>query len=348
MRMVKAVAGGAVNFIKLLSLTWKTVGIYGAFAIINIFLSSITFEEQSFFAAFLMVMIDLAVLVAVAYISYQAKELYKAGKELAQGKLDYVVDTSKMRFELKEHGEDLNSIGLGMSRAVDERMKSERLKTELITNVSHDLKTPLTSIVNYVDLLKKQPYGSPEAEEYVMVLDRQSAKLKKLTEDLVEASKASAGAISVDRQRINSVELLTQTLAEFEARFASANVSPVMTVKTTHTEILADGRLLWRVLDNLLQNVCKYAMSGTRAYFDILESDGRLRMVIKNISAEPLNIPAEGLMERFVRGDESRSTEGSGLGLSIARSLTELMGGGFNISLDGDLFKVEISFAILQ
>lgn len=347
-RMVKAVVGGNVNFIKLLPLTWKTVGAYGAFVIINIFLSSITFEEQSFFAAFLMVMIDLVVLVAVAYVSYQAKELYKAGKELAQGKLDYVVDTSKMRFELKEHGEDLNSIGLGMSLAVDERMKSERLKTELITNVSHDLKTPLTSIVNYVDLLKKQPYGSPEAEEYVMVLDRQSAKLKKLTEDLVEASKASAGAISVDRQRINSVELLTQTLAEFESRFASANISPVMTVKTTHTEILADGRLLWRVLDNLLQNVCKYAMSGTRAYFDILESDGRLSIVIKNISAEPLNIPAEELMERFVRGDESRSTEGSGLGLSIARSLTELMGGGFNISLDGDLFKVEISFAILQ
>lgn len=347
-RIIKAVIKAAGSFIKLIPLTWKAILAYGCFIIINIFLAFVTYDEGSLFAAFFMVMLDLAVLVAVVYTSFQAKELYKAGKELANGKLDYVVDTTKMRYELKEHGEDLNSIGLGMSRAVDERMKSERLKTELITNVSHDLKTPLTSIVNYVDLLKKQPYGSPEAEEYVMVLDRQSAKLKKLTEDLVEASKASSGAISVDRQRINTVELVTQTLAEFESRFASANISPVLTVKTTHAEIIADGRLLWRVLDNLLQNVCKYAMPGTRAYFDIVSTSDRLTMVIKNISAEPLNIPAEELMERFVRGDESRSTEGTGLGLSIARSLTELMNGGFNISLDGDLFKAEISFAIAQ
>ncbi|MDE6108283.1 MAG: HAMP domain-containing histidine kinase, partial [Oscillospiraceae bacterium] len=230
------------------------------------------------------------------------------------------------------------------STAVDERLKSERFKAELITNVSHDLKTPLTSIINYVDLLKKEDIQEEKAREYIEVLDRKSQRLKKLTEDLVEASKASTGTLTVNAERLGVVQLVEQALGEYSAKFENAGLTLVSTLPPEEVYVRADGRHLWRILDNLMGNCVKYALSGTRVYLEVVKWDGNVIFSLKNISANQLNVPPEELMERFVRGDESRTTEGSGLGLSIARSLTDLQGGTFRLSIDGDLFKAAVSF----
>ncbi|MBR2155819.1 MAG: HAMP domain-containing histidine kinase, partial [Clostridia bacterium] len=235
-------------------------------------------------------------------------------------------------------------VGRGMARAVNERMRSERFKTELITNVSHDLKTPLTSIVTYIDLLQKQEIPGEQAKEYVDTIARQSAKLKKLTEDLIEASKASSGVMSVNLERVNVSELLRQSVAEYGDRMTAAGIATVMTLPEDDIYIIADGRLLWRVMDNLLLNICRHGMNGTRAYIGAEKREENTVISFKNISSKELNISPEELLERFVQGDESRSTEGSGLGLSIAQSLTELMKGKMQLYLDGDLFKVELIF----
>ena len=274
----------------------------------------------------------------------QMTKLKEAAAAIAEGDLSHEMDTSKLKWEFKEHGESLNSVGRGMARAVNERMRSERFKTELITNVSHDLKTPLTSIVTYIDLLQKEEIPGEQAKEYVDTIARQSAKLKKLTEDLIEASKASSGAMSVNLERVNVSELLRQSAAEYAERMTTAGITPVMTLPEDDMHITADGRLLWRVIDNLLLNICRHGMSGTRAYIGAEKRDENTVISFKNISAKELNIRPEELLERFVRGDESRSTEGSGLGLSIAQSLTELMKGKMELYLDGDLFKVELIF----
>ena len=221
-------------------------------------------------------------------------------------------------------------------------MKSERLKTELITNVSHDIKTPLTSIVNYVDLLKKEDL--PErAREYLAVLDRQSSRLKKLTEDLVEASKASTGNMSVSLQPLVVNEIILQAVGEYDEKLTAGKLEVIVSTFEGNLTAMADSRLLWRVLDNLLSNVCKYAMAGSRVYIDLGRNEGRVVLSMKNVSRDRLNISPDELMERFVRGDASRHTEGSGLGLNIARSLMELMGGTFSIAVDGDLFKAELT-----
>ena len=227
---------------------------------------------------------------------------------------------------------------------MDERLKSERMKAELITNVSHDLKTPLTSIINYVDLLKKEDIQGEKAREYIEVLDRKSQRLKKLTEDLVEASKASTGTLTVNPERLGVTQLVTQALGEYSEKLSAAGLTVVSTLTEEEVYVQADGRHFWRILDNLMGNCVKYAMPGTRIYLDLVAWDGYVTLSLKNISAGQLNIPAEQLMERFVRGDESRTTEGSGLGLSIARSLTELQGGLFRLEVDGDLFKAVVSF----
>lgn len=260
------------------------------------------------------------------------------------GDPDCRISTDKMFPDLKEHAGQLNDLGSAINTAVDERMKSERFKTELITNVSHDLKTPLTSIINYVDLLKKEDIPNPKAQEYIEVLERKSQRLKKLTEDLVEASKASAGTLSVVRERLGFTQLLDQALGEYEEKFRAAGLTPILTSPDHELCVEADGRHLWRVIDNLLGNCCKYAMPGTRVYLDVKAWDGSVALSVKNISRNPLNIPPDQLMERFVRGDVSRTTEGSGLGLSIARSLTELQGGAFRLDIDGDLFKAVVTF----
>jgi len=267
---------------------------------------------------------------------------------IVTGSPETVIDTADLdRFlcrDLKEHAEQLNDLGSAINSAVDERMKSERMKAELITNVSHDLKTPLTSIINYVDLLKKEDIQNETAREYIQVLDRKSQRLKKLTEDLVEASKASTGALTVNAERLGVVQLVTQALGEYSEKFAAANLTVVPTLCEEEVYVRADGRHFWRILDNLLGNCVKYALPGTRVYLDLTAWDGHVVLAVKNISAQQLNIPPEQLMERFVRGDESRTTEGSGLGLSIARSLTELQGGTFRLDVDGDLFKAVVAF----
>ena len=324
---------------------WKGILVYVAVVLVNFFGTLFTWISGSVFLLLMLAALDIAGLYFVIRIMRQLKALQTAAQKLAAGDLNYTVDTEKMYPVLKEHGDNLNAVSIGMNRAVNERMKSERFKTELITNVSHDLKTPLTSIVSYVDLLKKEPIESESAQEYIDVLDRQSQKLKKLTADLVDASKASSGALPVHSEKLDLGELLRQSAGEYTEKFAAAGIVPVLLVPEGETYVTADGRLLWRVLDNLLGNAVKYAQSGTRLYLELVQDETETVLTLKNISREPLNIPAEELMERFVRGDGSRHTDGSGLGLSIAKSLMELMGGKLALTLDGDLFKAALVFS---
>ena len=250
--------------------------------------------------------------------------------------------------ELKAHAGQLNDLGGAINSAVEERMKSERMKAELITKVSHDLNTPLTSIINYVDLLKKEDIQNPRAAEYIEVLDRKSQRLKKLTEDLVEASKASTGALAVNKEKLELGQLLAQARGEYEEKLTQSRLTLVADLPPEPLWVEADGRHLWRVLDNLLGNCVKYALEGTRVYLTLERWDGQAVLTLKNISREELNISADRLLERFVRGDESRTTEGSGLGLSIAKSLTELQGGRFSLAVDGDLFKAVIRLPLIS
>lgn len=275
----------------------------------------------------------------------QMRVLQEGGRKIAQGDLEHQIDTNKMFWEFKKHGEYLNSIGIGMSKAVDERIKSERFKTELITNVSHDIKTPLTSIINYVDLLQKENLENETVEEYLEVLDRQTGRLKKLIEDLMEASKASTGNLTVNLERLEAGVFMVQTVGEFEEKTNASGLELLITKPEKSVYIMADGRHFWRVIDNLMNNICKYAQPSTRVYINMEEKDQRVIITFRNTSKYALNITSEELMERFVRGDSSRNTEGSGLGLSIAKSLMELMGGTFDLYVDGDLFKVVLGFA---
>lgn len=274
----------------------------------------------------------------------QWRQIEEGTGRIVGGDPEFKIDTRRFYPDLRRHAERLNDLGGAVNSAVEQQLKNERFKAELITNVSHDLKTPLTSIINYVGLLKALPTDNPQAAEYIDVLDRKSQRLKKLTEDLVEASKASTGSLSVSLERLGMGQMLQQALGEYEERFASGGLEAVFTPPGNELYVWADGRHLWRVIDNLFSNCAKYALSGTRIYLDLRRWDGRIHLSIKNVSRQALNIQPELLMERFVRGEESRSTEGSGLGLSIARSLTELQQGSFRLEIDGDLFKVILSF----
>lgn len=330
------------EFTAILPLTWRSVLAVGLVLYLQIFLFvPATYSDGAFFLLLLFVL-DGALVLGAAVITHQLQKIRDMGRALAAGELDTKIDTRRMFQDIRAHAEDLNAIGDGMTRAVEQRLRSERLKTELITNVSHDIKTPLTSIVNYVDLLKKEDLP-PAAAEYAAVLDRQSAKLKKLTEDLVEASKASTGNVSVSLAPIVVNEIILQAIGDYDERLTKGRLEVVVSTYEGSLMAMADGRLLWRVLDNLLSNVCKYAMPGTRVYVDLGTREERMFLTMKNISQDPLNVSAEELMERFVRGDASRHTEGSGLGLNIARSLMDLMGGTFDLSIDGDLFKAELT-----
>lgn len=274
--------------------------------------------------------------------------LQKRSREMAEGDLDSRMDTSKMFWEFKKHGEYLNHISDGMEIAVGEQMKSERLRTELITNVSHDIKTPLTSIINYVDLLKKENIQGEKPREYLEVLERQSARLGKLIEDLLEASKASTGNVTMMPELCDVDILLTQVMGEFEERLKGKEIPLIIQKPGRPVYIMADNRHLFRVFDNLMSNIFKYGQQGTRAYINLEEKGQWVRIIFRNISQDPLNISSEELMERFVRGDASRNTEGSGLGLSIARDLTKLMGGQLELNIDGDLFKCVLQFPVTQ
>ncbi len=279
----------------------------------------------------------------IIYFALCMRSLQTSARKIAAGDTEHKVDTQFMLLDFKEHGENLNGIGDGLKIAVDESVRSERMKAELITNVSHDIKTPLTSIINYVDLLKREGLTGENAEEYLEVLERQSGRLKRLTEDLVEASKASTGNIPITLEKTDIGVLLSQAVAEYEERMKDRELSLIIDVSEEELIAEADGRRMWRVFDNLLNNICKYAQPHTRVYISAMRADEGISVIFRNISKEPLNIEPEELTERFVRGDRSRNTEGSGLGLSIAKSLTELQGGSFDIQIDGDLFKVTVN-----
>ena len=324
--------GALAGFVRGIPLVWRTaVGC----CVIGVLL----FALESNHADGLLLALLAVLSVAACLLSMQLRRLQKGGEALAAGDLTSQVDTSHMYFDLKRHGENLNAISRGMSIAVEQKLKSERLKTELITNVSHDIKTPLTSIVNYVDLLQRE--HTPEQErEYLAVLDRQAHKLKKLTVDLVEMSKASTGNIPCHIARRSVRELIDQTVGEYAEKLSAARLEPVVTLPDEELYCLCDGALMWRVLDNLLSNACKYACAGTRLYIAARREGETVAFSFKNISRDALNVDPDELLERFVRGDSSRTTEGSGLGLNIAKSLVELQKGTFSIAIDGDLFKV--------
>ena len=334
---------GMGDLLQILPVAWRAVLLVGGILAAQTFLTMVMFLSYNGGPAFLIALVlDLTVILATAWLCRQLQQIRDMGASLAAGDLEAKIDTRKMFRDIRVHGENLNAIGTGMTRAVEQRMKSERLKTELITNVSHDIKTPLTSIVNYVDLLEKEELPG-KAAEYLAVLNRQSKRLKKLTEDLVEASKASTGNVAVRLTPILVNEIVHQAIGDYDERLTAGKLEVIVTTYEGNLNAMADGRLLWRVLDNLLSNVCKYALAGTRVYIDLSSRDGRVAVSMKNISRDPLNVNAEELMERFVRGDASRHTEGSGLGLNIAKSLMELMGGTFSLSVDGDLFKAELT-----
>lgn len=343
-RLCTGVGMGASSMLSSISGAWRFSLAFAGYLLINALLSYRFFTRGGFLAFLLLIAVNGGALYLLLNMIRQMRTLSAAGQAMANGDLSYCVDTSDMKREFREHGENLNSIGRGMAIAVNERMKSERFKTELITNVSHDLKTPLTSIVTYIDLLQKEDIQDEKAKEYIDTIARQSKKLKKLTEDLIDASKASSGTLNVNMERVNISELLRQSSAEYGERMEAVNITPVVNMPEEDIYVRADGRLLWRVVENLLQNICRHGMPGTRAYLEARTENGRAVVSFKNISQQQLNIPVEELLERFVQGDESRSRGGSGLGLSIAESLTELMKGKLKLSLDGDLFKVELWF----
>lgn len=340
-KLLKKLWRAALDFVQMLPMTWRAVVFVAGVLVAQTFLTIITFESNGFY--FLpTLLIDGALLAGTALVTMQLRQIRDTGRKLANGDLNAKIDTSKMRFDILDHAQDLNAIGQGMNLAVEQRMRSERLKTELITNVSHDIKTPLTSIVSYVDLLQKEELP-PQAAEYLGVLDRQSKRLKKLTEDLVEASKASTGNVAVHLEPIVVNEIIHQAVGDYDEKLSAGRLEVIVSTYEGNLIAQADGRLLWRVLDNLLGNVCKYALAGTRVYVDLGEDQEHITISVKNISRDPLNLSAQELTERFVRGDTSRHTEGSGLGLNIAMSLMELMGGTCAISTDGDLFKADLT-----
>ena len=343
-RIVRAVFRALLHTLVRLPLVWKTalVGLVIAGAEFLLYINDFYRVRYGVF-----LMMKIIELLAVLYIAVSLRALQKGGEKLARGDFSSPIDTRYLIGDFKRYGQELNDVQGGLEQAVQEQMKAEHLKTELITNVSHDIKTPLTSIVNYVDLLKKEDMPSPAAREYIAVLDRQSHRLKKLTEDLVEASKASSGALNVELQPTDVNVLLSQIEGEYQERLAACHLTLVTQPPAPGTMIQADSRLLSRVMDNLVSNVCKYAMENTRVYVTAAVRDGQAVISFKNVSRDELNISPDELMERFVRGDASRHSEGSGLGLSIARSLVQLQGGTFALSIDADLFRADIVFPLI-
>ncbi len=344
-RIVRAVFRALLHIAKGLPLIWKTA----LAALALVFIEFVLFMQDyygSLAAPFLL--LKLIELLAVLYIAVNLRTLQKGGEKLADGDFSSPIDTRHLIGDFKRYGQELNDVQSGLEQAVQEQMKAEHLKTELITNVSHDIKTPLTSIVNYVDLLKKENIPSQNAQEYIAVLDRQSHRLKKLTEDLVEASKASSGVLNVDLQPTDVNVLFSQIEGEYQERLAACQLTLVTQPPAPGTVIRADSRLLSRVMDNLVSNICKYALPNTRVYVVSTLSRETVTISFKNVSRDELNISPDELMERFVRGDASRHTEGSGLGLSIARSLVQLQGGRFDLAIDADLFRADITFPLSE
>ena len=300
--------------------------------------------SANLFVVFLMLVMDIVVIYVVISSAIAKNRLKKGIEEIASGNMSYQIPLKGLRGSNRNLAEKVNDIGEGLNRAVEEGMKNERLKTDLITNVSHDIKTPLTSIINYVDILKRSGIDDPKIQGYLDILESKAQRLKTLTEDVVEASKVSSGNITLECMDMNLTELVQQTEGEFAEKFEARDLTMVVNLPEEPAVVHVDGRRMWRVLENIFGNAAKYAMPGTRVYADLTVSGNYVNFSLKNVSEQQLNISADELTERFIRGDISRSTEGSGLGLSIAKSLTEMQGGQFELYLDGDLFRVNICF----
>lgn len=340
-RILRAIWRGLVAAFRAIPFIWRTA-IFAFATLFAVFLFSVI--PSMFTSPLLFILVlpaDLAIFAVMFWYAVSVEKLRKSASDIAAGSIGDEIDTKYMPYELKCLGEELNRMGDGLTRAVEEKTKSERMKAELITNVSHDIKTPLTSIVNYVELLSRESLDG-KAAEYVEVLTRQSQRMKKLIDDLVEASKASTGNITATLTPLDLSVMAGQTEGEYAERFAARELHLVVSGAEEPAIVKADGRLVWRIWDNLLGNICKYAMPGTRVYLNIERRPGVIATVFRNISEQPLCKSAEELTERFVRGDNSRSGDGSGLGLSIASGLAAVQGGTLSVKADGDLFKAEI------
>ncbi len=320
-------------------IVWKAVAFVGGMLILDmIFLYN---EGYVFFKA--LILIPLTIIVALGL-----RKLRNGARQLAGGDLSSHVDTKGLFLDLKQHGDDLNQLSKGMAIALEEQLKSERMKTELITNVSHDIKTPLTSIINYASLISEESTDNEKIKEYSEVLVRQSGKLKRLIEDLVEASKASTGNLEVNLAICDANIFLLQASGEYEEKLKQNQLTLISKQADKEMLIMADGRRMWRIFDNLMNNICKYAQPNTRVYLSIEQVDSSVVITFKNTSKDQLDMSEQELMERFTRGDHSRNTEGNGLGLSIAKSLAELQNGSLSLSIDGDLFKAILKFPMIQ
>lgn len=294
------------------------------------------------------VLLDGGVGIYIFRRSAERSEIISGISRIRDGDISYVLDSEQLRGDNRELAASVNNMGDGIRKAVATSMKDERMQADLITNVSHDIKTPLTSIINYVNLLKREKITQEPACGYIKVLDAKAQRLKQLTDDLLEASKISSGNITLDNSRLDLTELVRQSVGEFSEKLEEKKLQILVTEPSGPAYIYADSRRMWRVVENLFNNICKYAMEGTRVYVDLEKAEGMVTVSVKNISETSLNFSPDELTERFVRGDVSRSSEGSGLGLSIARNLTELQKGEFRIVLDGDLFKVILRFQEYQ
>ena len=331
----------------LIPVVWRLALIGGGAGLLLFVVLTVAWQTSDLFWELGVVFIPLNYMVLLAYLCYAYGTLYRGVQRMKRGDLSHKISTRFLFGSFKEFAQGLNDISQAAGIAAEKQLRSERMKTELITNVSHDIKTPLTSIINYVDLLQK-PHTQQEEEQYLEVLSRQSARLKKLVDDLMEMSKASTGNITAQIIPLDAVEAVTQALGEFSDKLDTAQLAPVLDVPEAPAMMLGDSRLVWRVLSNLLSNAVKYALPGTRLYVSVRRKERHVLISIKNVSKEQLGISAEELMERFVRGDASRNTEGSGLGLNIAKSLMELQKGQLRLLVDGDLFKVTLVFPIAQ
>lgn len=343
-RLIKKIFSAVSSILRNMPIMWKAVLAITGIGLINFILILLGTSDAEFLLLFffLQILISIGILYAVLMF----KKINIATKKIADGDMNYRINDKSLIGTFKKHAQDLNTISDGLNIALEERMKSERFKTELITNVSHDIKTPLTSIINYTDLISKEETDNPKIKEHSEVLLRQSSKLKTLIEDLVEASKASTGNLEVNLEKCNIVVLINQATAEYEDVFEELGLNLIMNIPDEAIYIMADGKHLWRIFDNLLCNIKKYSLENTRVYIDIsiLDKDKTVEISFKNISKYPLDISSDELLERFSRGDTSRNTEGHGLGLSIAYNLSDLQGGHMKISIDGDLFKANLKF----
>ena len=340
-RGLKALGRGVVAVLKNMKILYKVI--IALVVLMFIWAVVILFDHLTL-DAMLYAFTILFVIPFILFVTLQIDKVLKGAKELSEGNFDYVIDTNGMLPGIRKHAENLNSIAGVQKIAVEEKLKSERMKTELITNVSHDIKTPLTSIINYADLISKEETESEKSKEYSEVLVRQSKRLKTLLEDLVEASKASTGNLEVDLQPCDAQIFVTQSAGEFEEKMKEYDLTLFTSVPDDQIRIMADGRRMQRIFDNLLNNICKYSLPGTRVYVDLTENATEAVFTFKNTSKEQLNMTEAELMERFTRGDSSRNTEGSGLGLSIAGNLAELQNGSLRLTTDGDLFKATLTF----